>query len=66
VFEKKVLSIFGPKKRMKRQEFGENCIARRFVICTFRQVNLNYENDEDKMGGAFITNGGRGGTRITC
>jgi hypothetical protein len=38
VFENRVLRrIFGPK-RDEVTENGENCIMRRFVICTLRQV----------------------------
>jgi hypothetical protein len=44
VFENKVLRrIFGPK-RDEVNGGGENCIMTRFVICTLRQVLLEYSS----------------------
>jgi hypothetical protein len=42
---------------MKRQEGGENCIMRNFVVL-FSKYNQNNQIKKDEMGGACSTNGG--------
>jgi hypothetical protein len=41
VFEKRVLRIFGPKRKM---DHGENCIMMNFMACIFHLILLGWLN----------------------
>jgi hypothetical protein len=59
VFQNRVLRrILGPKG--ERQDAGEGCISRSFVICTLRQSTIRMPVKEDEMGRACSTRERRG------